>query len=143
MLSAHFSNLPLVFKFSFHCLFIIRYDLALSSISKILTLKRPRFVSIDTFSTVPFFKFNLHLVSRNFLTFLINAVIIIFALFLFINIITSSPFTYTLIITIMISFVKYDTHNNLDFLIISIDFLCLRYQLDKFLLDSYIRHLSS
>ena len=40
-------------------------------------------------------------------------------------------------------FIKYDTHNNLDFFfIISIDFFCLRYQLDKSLLNSYIRYLS-
>ena len=40
-------------------------------------------------------------------------------------------------------FVEYDTHNNLDFFfIISIDFLYLRYQLDEFLLNLCIRHLS-
>ena len=40
-------------------------------------------------------------------------------------------------------FIKYDTHNNLDFsFIISIDFLYLKYQFDKSLLNLYIRHLS-
>ena len=132
-----------IFKFSFYCFFIIRYSLALSSILKILIFKRPRFVSIDIFSIISFFKFDLHLISRNFLIFLINVIVIMFASFLFINAIIFFSLIYIFIIVIMMFFVKYNTHDNLDLLIISINFLYLRYQFDKFLLDSYIRHLSS
>ena len=132
-----------ILKSSFHCFFIIKYDFALSSISKMLTFKRSYFVSIDTFSIVSLFTFNLHLISRNSLIFLINAVIIVLISFLFINVITSFFFIYTLMIAIIIFFVRYNTHNNFDFLIMSIDFLCLEYQFDKFLFDLYIRHLSS
>ena len=131
----------LILKFFFYCFFIIRYNFTLSSISKILILKKPRFISIETFSIISFFTFNLHLISKNLLIFLINVIVIMLILFLFINVIISSLFIYTLIIIIIMFFVKYNTHNNFDFLIISIDFLCLKYQFDKFLFDLYIRYL--
>ena len=129
-----------IFKFSFHYFLIIKYNLTLSSILKILIFKRSRFVSIDIFSIVPFFKFNLHFVSRNLLTFLINVIIIVFILSLFINVIISSPSIHIFIIAIIMFFVKYDTHNNFDLLIISINFLYLKYQPDKSLLNLYIRY---
>ena len=132
-----------ILKFSFHCFFIIKYDFALSSILKMLIFKRFFFVSMNIFSIISSFKFDLHFVSRNSLIFLTNVIIILFISFLFINAITSFPFIHTLMIAIMMFFVKYDTHNNLDFFIISINFLYLEYQLDKFLLDSYIRYSSS
>ena len=133
----------LIPKLFFHYFFIIRYDFALFSISKILIFKRPRFISIGIFSIISFSKFDLYLISRNFLIFLINVIIILFISFLFINIITFSPFTYIFIIAIIMFFVRYNTHNNFDFLIMSIGFLYLKYQLDKFLFDLYIRYLSS
>ena len=58
--------------------------------------------------------------------------------FLFINVIIFFFFINILIIIDIVFFIKYDTHNNINLLIISIDFLCLKYHLDKFLLNSYI-----
>ena len=45
-------------------------------------------------------------------------------------------------IAIMIFFVKYNIYNNFDLLIISINFLYLKYQFDKFLFNLYIRYSS-
>ena len=132
-----------ILKFFFQSFLIIKYDFALFSISKMLIFKRSRFVSIDTFSIISFFTFDLHLVSRNSLIFLISVVIIVLISFLFINAIIFFSLIHIFMIAIMMFFVRYDTHDNFDFLIISVDFLCLEYQLDKSLLDSYIRHLSS
>ena len=131
-----------IFKSFFHYFLIIKYNLTLSSILKMLIFKKPLFVLMNTFSIVSSFKFDLHFVSRNSLIFLINVVIILFISFLFINAIISFFFIYTLIIVMMMFFIKYNTYDNLDLFIISINFLYLRYQLDKFLLDSYIRHSS-
>ena len=48
----------------------------------------------------------------------------------------------TFMIIVIKFFVKYNTHDNLNFFfIISIDFFYLKYQFDKSLLNSYIRHL--
>ena len=136
----NFLIMLLIFKFSFHCFFIIKYNLALSSILKMLIFKRFRFVLMSIFSIVSFFKFDLHFVLRNSLIFLISVVIIIFISFLFINIIISFLFIYIFMIIIMMFFIKYNTHDNFDLFIILIDFLCLKYQFDKFLFDSYIRY---
>ena len=46
-------------------------------------------------------------------------------------------------IIIIVFFVKYDAYNSFDLLIISIDFLYLKYQLDEFLFNLYIRYSSS
>ena len=116
-----------ILKFSFYCFLIIRYNLALFLISKMLILKRFYFVSMNTFSIISFLRFGLHFILRNSLIFLISVVIIVFVSFLFINVIISFFLTHTLIITIMIFFVKYDTHDNFDLFIISIDFLYLKY----------------
>ena len=132
-----------ILKFSFHCFFIIKYDFALSSILKMLIFKRFYFVSINTFSIISFFKFDLHFILRNSLIFLTSVVIIVFISFLFINVIISFFFIYILIIIIMMFLVEYNTHNNFDLFIISIDFLCLGYQFDEFLFDLYIRYSSS
>ena len=131
-----------IFKFSFYYFFIIKYDFALFSISKMLIFKRFRFISMNIFSIVSFFKFDLHFVSRNFLIFLINVIIIVFISFLFINVIIFFFLIHIFIIIIIMFFIKYDTHNNFDLFIISINFLYLKYQFDEFLLDLYIRYSS-
>ena len=41
----------------------------------------------------------------------------------------------------IVFFIKYDAYNNINLLIISIDFFCLKYHFDKFLLDLCVRHL--
>ena len=129
-------------KSFFHCLFIIKYDFTSSLISKILIFKRFYFVSTNIFSTVSFFKLNLHFVFKKPLIFLINAVIIMFILFLSINAIIFFFSTNTFIIAIIMFSIKYNAHNNFDLLIISIDFLYLKYQFDKFLFNLYIRYSS-
>ena len=116
-----------ILKSSFHYFLIIKYNLTLSSILKMLIFKKSHFISINTFSIIPFLKFNLHFISRNSLIFLINVIIIVFISFLFINVITFSFLIHILIITIMMFFVKYDTHDSFDLFILSIDFLCLKY----------------
>ena len=131
-----------ILKFFFHCLFIIKYNLALSLISKVLIFKKPRFILINILSIVFSFKLNLHFIFKKPLIFLINVIIIVFISFLFINVIIFFFSINTLIITIIMFFIKYNTHNNFELLIISINFLYLRYQLNKFLLDLYIRYLS-
>ena len=80
------------------------------------------------------------LVLRKSLIFLIN-IIVIMCFYLFINIIISFFLTNIFIIVIIVFFVKYNAYNNLNLFIISIDFFCLKYQLDKSLLDLYIRYL--
>ena len=130
------------FKSFFYCFSNIKNDLALSMILNVLSLNISVFVFINFFEIFSILKLNLHFIFKIFLIFLINAVIIIFISFLSINIIIFFFFINIFIIAVIEFFVKYDTHNNLDFFfIISIDFLCLRYQLDKSLLNSYIRHL--
>ena len=116
-----------ILKFFFHYFLIMKYDLALSSISKMLIFKSFRFVSINTFSIISFFKFNLYFVSRNFLIFLTNVIVIVFISSLSINVIIFFFLIHILMITMIMFFVKYNTHNNLDLFIISINFLYLRY----------------
>ena len=60
--------------------------------------------------------------------------------YLFINVIISFFLINILMIAIIMFFVKYNTYNNFNLLIMSIDFLYLKYQLDKFLLNLYIRY---
>ena len=132
-----------IFKFSFHYLLIIKYNLTLSLISKMFIFKNPYFISTNIFSIIFSFKLNLHFIFKKLLIFLINVIIIIFISFLSINAIIFFFSIDTLMITIIIFFVKYNTHNNFDLLIISIDFLYLKYQFDKFLFDLYIRYSSS
>ena len=127
-------------RFFFHYLFIIKYNFALCLISKMLVLKRSFFISINIFSIVSFFKFNLHFVFKKFLIFFINVVVIVLILFLFINAIIFFFFIDILIIVDIVFFIKYNTHNNISLLIISINFFCLKYHFDKSLLDSYIRY---
>ena len=117
----------LIFKFSFYCLFIIKYDFTLFLILKVFIFKRSRFILIDIFSIVPFFKLNLYFVFRKFLIFLINVIIIMFVSFLFINVIIFFFSIDIFIIVIIVFLVKCDVHNNFDLLIISINFLCLKY----------------
>ena len=132
-----------IFKFFFHCFLIIKYDFALFLISKMLIFKKSRLISTNIFSIVSFFKFDLHFIFKKSLIFFINVVIIIFISFLFINALIFFFSINIFMIVIIVFFIKYNAYNNFDLIIISIDFLCLRYQLDEFLFDSYIRHLSS
>ena len=130
----------LILKFSFHCLFIIKYDFMLFLISKMFILKRSRFMSTNIFLIIFFFKLNLHFIFKNSLIFLISVIIIVFVSFLFINAIISFFFIDIFMIIIIVFFVKYNAYNNFNLLIISIDFLYLKYQLDEFLFNLYIRY---
>ena len=127
-----------IFKFSFHYLFIIKYDFMLCSISKVLVFKKLLFVPINIRSIISFFKLNLHFIFKKPLIFFINVIIIMLIFFLFINVIIFFFFINILMIIDIVFFVKYDAHDNIDLLIISIDFLCLKYHFDEFLLNSYI-----
>ena len=144
--SHKYLNFFIMFSISrsfFYYLFIIKYNFTLYSISKMLVFKKSFFVLINIFSIISSFKFDLHFVFKKFLIFFINIVIIILISSLFINVIIFFFFIDILIIVEIVFFVKYDTHNNMNLLIILIDFLCLKYQLDEFLFDSYIRYPSS
>ena len=132
----------LIFKFFFHYLFIIKYDFALCSILKVLISKRFFLVSINILLIVSFSMLNLHFVFRKSLIFFINVVVIVFVSSLFINVIIFFFFIDILITIDIVFFVKYNAHNNIDLLIISIDFLYLKYQFDEFLFDLYIRYSS-
>ena len=127
----------------FHCFFKIINDFALSMILNVLFLNISRFVFINIFEISSILTLGLYFVFKNFLIFLINVVIIMLISFLLINVIIFSFVINILMIIVIKFFIKYDMHNNLGFFfIMSIDFLYLRYQLDKSLLNSYIRHLS-
>ena len=119
----------LILKFSFHYFVNIKNYLILFSILKMLIFKKSLFIFINTFFIILFFKLSLHFVFKKSLIFLIN--VIIFSLFI-----------NTFIIIVIVFSIKYDMHNNFDFLIISINFLYLKYQLDEFLFDLYIRYSS-
>ena len=107
-----------------------------------LILKVFFFYFHNIFSIISAFKLNLHFIFKKLLIFLINIIIIIFVSFLLINVIISF-FSMNIFIIINIEFfVRYNIYNNFNFLIISINFFYLRYQLDKFLLNLYIRHSS-
>ena len=131
-------------KSSFHCFSRIINNFTLLITLNVFSLNISHFVFINIFKILFILILRLHFVFKNSLIFLINVVVIVLISFLSINVIISFFFINTLIIIVIKFFVKYDMHNNLDLsFIISIDFLCLRYQLDKSLLNSYIRYLSS
>ena len=112
-------------------------------ILNVLFFNFSRFIFINIFEISPILTLRLHFVFKNSLLFLINVIVIVLILFLLINVIIFSFFINTLIIAVIKFFVKYNIYNNFDFsFIISIDFLYLKYQLDKSLLNSYIRYLS-
>ena len=130
-------------KSFFHCFSKIINDFALSMILNVFFFNISRFIFINIFEISFILTLKLHFVFKNSLIRLINIVVIVLISFLSINAIIFFFFINIFMIAVIEFFVKYDTHNNLDlFFIISIDFLCLRYQLDKSLLNSYIRHLS-
>ena len=89
--------------------------------------KKSLFVFINIFFIVLFFKLNLHFVFKKPLIFLIDVIIIVFISFLFINVIIFFFFIDILIIIVIVFSMKYNVYNNFNFLIISINFLCLRY----------------
>ena len=132
------------FKSFFHCFSNIKNDFTLSMILNMPFFNISLFVFINTFEISFILRLSLHFDFKNSLILLINVVVIVLISFLSINVIIFFFFINTLMIVVIEFFVKYDTHNNLDFFfIISIDFFYLRYQLDESLLNSYIRHLSS
>ena len=115
-----------IFKLFFHYFLIIKNDFVLFSISKMLIFKKSRFILIKTFSIVSFVKLSLHFIFKKSLIFLTNVIIIVF-FFLSINAIISFFSINIFIIANIIFFVKYNMYNNFDFLIISINFLYLKY----------------
>ena len=138
-----FVTILFTLRSSFYYFSKIINDFVLLMILNVFSLNIFRFIFIDIFEISFILTLRLHFVFRNLLILLINVVVIILISFLSINVIIFSFFINIFIIIIIEFFVKYDTHNNFDFFfIISIDFLCLEYQLDKFLLNLYIRHLS-
>ena len=141
--SFNFVIMLFTLKFSFHYFFKIINDFILLIILNVFFFNISYFVFINIFEISFILTLDLHFVFRNSLIFLISVVVIILISFLSINVITSFFFINIFIIVIIEFFVKYDTHNNFDFFfIISINFLCLRYQLDESLLNLYIRYLS-
>ena len=104
--------------------------------------KRSFFASINIFSIVSSFKLDLHLIFKKLLIFFNNVIVIVLIFSLFINVIIFFFFIDIFMIVDIIFFVKYNAYNNISLLIISIDFFCLKYHLDEFLLDSYIRYSS-
>ena len=128
---------------SFFCFSNIRNDFALSIILNVLSLKISLFVFIKIFNISFVLTLSLHFVFKNFLILLINIVVIILISFLSISAIIFFFFIDIFIIVVIGCFVKYNTHDNFDFFfIMSINFLCLKYQFDKSLLNLCIRHLS-
>ena len=129
-------------KFSFYCFSNIKNDFTLLIILNVLFFNISLFVFINIFEISSTLMLNLHFVFRNFLIFLINVVVIVLISFLSINVIISFFFINILMIIVIEFFVKYDTHNNFNFFFMLINFLCLKYQFDKSLLNLYIRYLS-
>ena len=116
------------FRSFFYCFSNIKNDLALSMILNVFSLNISFFVFIKNFEISFVLTLSLHFVFKNSLIFLINVVVIVLISFLLINVIISFFFINTLIIVVIEFFIKYDTHNNLDFFfIISINFFYLRY----------------
>ena len=107
-----------------------------------LIFKKILFVLINIRSIILSFKLNLHLIFKKLLIFFINIIVIILISFLFINVIIFFFFIDIFMIANIVFFIKYNAHNNINLLIISIDFLCLKYHFDEFLFDSYIRYSS-
>ena len=141
--SFNFMIMLFTLKSSFHYFSRIINDLTLLMILNVLFFNISRFVFINTFEISFILTLNLHFVFRNPLILLTSAVVIIFISFLLMSVITFSFFINTLIIIVIEFFVEYDMYNNLDFsFIMPIDFLCLKYQPEESLLNSYIRHLS-
>ena len=141
--SFNFITMLFMFKSFFHYFLRIINDFALLMILNMFSLNISRFIFINIFEISFILTLKLHFVFKNSLIRLINVVIIMLISSLLINVIIFFFFINTLMIVIIEFFVKYDIHNNLDlFFIISIDFLYLKYQLDKSLLNSYIQHLS-
>ena len=137
-----FITILFTLKSFFYCFSNIKNDLALLMILNMFSFNISLFVFINIFKISFILILNLHFVFKNSLIFLINVIIIILISFLSINVIISFFSINIFIIVVIEFFVKYDTYNNLDFFfIISIDFLYLRYQFDKSLLNSYIRYL--
>ena len=133
----------LTLRFSFYYFLKIINDFALLIILNVFFFNISHFIFINIFEILFILKLNLYFVFRNSLIFLINVVIIVLISFLLINVIIFFFFINIFIIVVIEFFVKYDTHNNFDFFfIMSINFLYLKYQLDEFLLNLYIRHLS-
>ena len=142
--SFDFVTMLLTLKSFFHYFSKIINDFALLMILNVFFFNISHFVSINIFEISPIRTLRLHFVFKIFLIYLINVVVIVLISFLSINAIISFFFINTLIIIVIEFFIKYNMHNNLNlFFVISIDFLCLRYQFDKSLLNLYIRHLSS
>ena len=132
------------FKSSFYYFSNIKNDLVLSINLNMLSFKISLFIFIKIFDISFILTLDLHFVFKNLLDFLINAVVIILISFLLINIIIFFFSIDTFIIIVIECFIKYNTQNNFDFFFIMlINFLYLKYQFDKSLLNSYIRHLSS
>ena len=131
-------------KSFFHCFFNIKNNFILLMILNVLSFNISYFIFINIFEIFFVLKMNLHFVFKKKIIFLINVVDIVLILFLSINVIISFFSINIFIIIVIKFFIKYDIYNNLDFFFnISIDFLYLEYQLDKSLLNLYIRHLSS
>ena len=130
-------------KSSFHYFSKIINDFALLMTLNVLSLNISHFIFTNIFEISLVLTLRLHFIFKNSLIRLINIVVIVLISFLSINVIISFFSINILIIAVIEFFIKYDIHDNLDlFFIMSIDFLCLRYQFDKSLLNSYIRYLS-
>ena len=105
-------------KSSFHYFPKIINDFTLSMILNVLSLNISHFIFINTFEISSILKLNLHFVFKNSLIFLINAVIIVLISFLSINVIISFFSINIFMIIVIKFFVKYDTHDNLDFFLL-------------------------
>ena len=141
--SFNFVTMLFTLKSSFYYFLNIKNDFALSIILNVLSLNIYFFIFINIFEISFILTLNLHFIFKNSLILLINVVVIILISFLLINAIIFFFLINIFIIIVIKFFVKYDMHNNFDFFFnISIDFFYLRYQLDKSLLNSYIRYLS-
>ena len=114
-------------KFSFHYFCNIKNNFILFSILKMLILKRFLFIFKNTFFIIFSFKLSLHFIFKKSLNFLINIIIIIFVFYLFINIIIYFFLIDIFIIIIIVFSMRYNVYNNFNFLIISINFLYLKY----------------
>ena len=138
-----FVTMLLTLKSFFYYFFKIINDFALLMILNVFSFNISHFVFINIFEISFVLILKLHFVFRNSLIFLINVIVIMLIPFLSINVIIFFFSINTFMIIVIEFFIKYDTHNNLDFsFIISVGFLYLEYQFDESLLNSCIRHLS-
>ena len=123
-----FITMLFTLKSSFYCFFKIINNLALLMILNVFSLNISRFIFINIFEISFILTLRLHFIFRNPLIFLINAIVIVLISFLLINAIIFFFSINIFMIIIIRFFIKYDTHDNLDFFfIISIDFLYLGY----------------